>query len=784
MSTPADPSVDVIGQLTRARTARGLSQTELAAQLGMTQPALSRLESPSSDPKLSTLQRWAGALACEVTVQPSGAGAAAGDGGLLGGGDGSQWLYMAAPPSGFGALGDVVAPGGDVVRALLADVALVGPRRRSRPVHVLWHHDPDDPSAHVALVGVRVLENEVDVLRGTFARFGFTAPPATMFAAASTWCAGLGSELVEFSTQLRSGSETWTASILAAAPQSQVTPGEWVVDLAATVRTRLVVSARGDLVAGRGGHVRLCDASVVVAARAPELPVRIGGVALRCAEGAQGPAVVSTVPGSTSEVVATGVELPLAVVPLCAPQAAGDAAGVVIGLAEPTLAAVRFDPCAATAGNRAPITAVTGAPGFGKSHLTAVLCASAERSVLVNTKDSQNPPAEFTAAADELVAGPDTPGMFDPFRWMPAPAAAEICIELLLSVSSGLNEAEELDVRAGALKAGALKVAAGSARELLRGLLDAGGGAEEFARRSLEAIKGTALLGLVFDFDGPGDPPVLAPHTVVSFAGLQLPDPRTQWVDMRRVERISVGVLEVACRCLLANVAAAAPGSAVLAVDDLGPLRNTGFLYRVEREARSLGVEVVLATPAPEDFVEADVSPARVFAGFERGERGAAAALHLCGLPATRENLEWIMGAGSSTGSERVALKLHRDLQGRVAPVVVRPDLPGITAPASPLAPGTSVAAGFGEDPGGTAGGGIGEERSSGPSRAHLEVGETYDVTLSDGVRLEGRTVSALTATPDASGAPTRHVQVVLHTPYGVTETMPLTAIRAATPLE
>ncbi|MGH3565604.1 MAG: helix-turn-helix domain-containing protein [Pseudonocardia sp.] len=63
----------LIGQAVRERRlALGLSQTELAARAGMTQPALSRLEAGGAVPTIPVLERIAVALGAEliVTIAP------------------------------------------------------------------------------------------------------------------------------------------------------------------------------------------------------------------------------------------------------------------------------------------------------------------------------------------------------------------------------------------------------------------------------------------------------------------------------------------------------------------------------------------------------------------------------------------------------------------------------------------------------------------------------------------------------------------------------------------
>ena len=59
----------LVRDLIRVRKKLGLSQGELAAQMGVTQPTVSAFESMDSDPKLSTVRRYAKALGVLVTHQ-------------------------------------------------------------------------------------------------------------------------------------------------------------------------------------------------------------------------------------------------------------------------------------------------------------------------------------------------------------------------------------------------------------------------------------------------------------------------------------------------------------------------------------------------------------------------------------------------------------------------------------------------------------------------------------------------------------------------------------------
>jgi predicted transcriptional regulator len=56
-------------ELVAARKERGLSQTEIAAQMGTSQSAVARLERGNVDARLSTVERYAAALGQTVDWQ-------------------------------------------------------------------------------------------------------------------------------------------------------------------------------------------------------------------------------------------------------------------------------------------------------------------------------------------------------------------------------------------------------------------------------------------------------------------------------------------------------------------------------------------------------------------------------------------------------------------------------------------------------------------------------------------------------------------------------------------
>ena len=65
----AREAFDLSEQVREARERAGITQAELAARIGSTQPAIARLEAGGVTPNLATLRRIASALSLELVVQ-------------------------------------------------------------------------------------------------------------------------------------------------------------------------------------------------------------------------------------------------------------------------------------------------------------------------------------------------------------------------------------------------------------------------------------------------------------------------------------------------------------------------------------------------------------------------------------------------------------------------------------------------------------------------------------------------------------------------------------------
>ena len=64
----AEARNSILRHLTRRRTVRHISQSMVARLMGTTQSAVSDLEAGSTDPRLSTLQRYARAVGCRLQI--------------------------------------------------------------------------------------------------------------------------------------------------------------------------------------------------------------------------------------------------------------------------------------------------------------------------------------------------------------------------------------------------------------------------------------------------------------------------------------------------------------------------------------------------------------------------------------------------------------------------------------------------------------------------------------------------------------------------------------------
>jgi DNA-binding XRE family transcriptional regulator len=63
-----DEEFALAGALIRARAAADMSQHDIAARMGTSQPAIARLEGGKSNPSLATLRRYAAAVGAKLVI--------------------------------------------------------------------------------------------------------------------------------------------------------------------------------------------------------------------------------------------------------------------------------------------------------------------------------------------------------------------------------------------------------------------------------------------------------------------------------------------------------------------------------------------------------------------------------------------------------------------------------------------------------------------------------------------------------------------------------------------
>ncbi|MFM7088849.1 MAG: ATP-binding protein [Candidatus Paceibacterota bacterium] len=363
----------------------------------------------------------------------------------------------------------------------------------------------------------------------------------------------------------------------------------------------------------------------------------------------------------------------------------GDKSGLYVGLSMPDNTPVYLEPSAAARENVAPGMLVAGDPGSGKTFLCQSL---AIQSVLAGTTTIFINPKGFDSLASfakvvngavvKMSALEAQPGAFDPFRYAPAPVAAEIATNHILSVlgnDGGFTQSQQLELGS------ALKRAAQSGARCVADAFDL------IEDRSIvtqikQQVEGSSLFAL-----GVGLTP-LAPLggigglTLIEFdRKLDLPEPSKSASVHTRPERISLAAIRLVTRAAMEILMST--GGGVLVVDEawtfLGHAEGLAAMQQLGREGRSLNVLPIFATQRIADVISRDMETyiSRVFCMKLSEAREATAALTLCGLEPTQQRISWLRECGPRRGEEgfpdRPALSLHRDLRNRHSAVMIGP---------------------------------------------------------------------------------------------------------------
>lgn len=305
-------------------------------------------------------------------------------------------------------------------------------------------------------------------------------------------------------------------------------------------------------------------------------------------------------------------------------------------------------------------------------------------SIFVNPKsdDDLSPMARMTGG-EVITLGDDNaePGALDPFRYAPPRLAARLAAVNLL----GLYRAEqnrrslEADVLARFDRAA---VAARCSMDLIETL------AKDHKDLYAFATNLTASHPLVALTIATKEREPLSVSKGLTLIQFDRPLPLPTLVDPDKWEMeqaVAVSCLRMVLRGSL-EILLRSEGRGFFATDEAWALlswpEGLDFITRLGKEGRSQGITLALATHLIAEVAGRDLVGylGRIFTGMLKDKVQAAAALSLCGMEATPERMEWLR---TECGPEAPNPKrgtpahpstfLHRDLDGRHAPVMIAP---------------------------------------------------------------------------------------------------------------
>lgn len=365
----------------------------------------------------------------------------------------------------------------------------------------------------------------------------------------------------------------------------------------------------------------------------------------------------------------------------------GDEKGAWIGMSVPHSVDAWINPMGAAEQNKPPAMAVCGEPGAGKTFFLQLLATQAallgQTVVMINPKPGPNSLSGFAHAIGgrtiRVSALEQSEGMLDPFSFAEEPAiAAEIATQHI-SCAVPLEEVDLIEV--GAVMKNA--AVSGRAHCVVDALRQAPPHARDMILKTAEADS-LFRLGIAdqpqekLEFGG------TAGLTLIEF-DRQLPLPTTATSSTRDLElsaRSAVAAVRLVCRAALEQMFANKGGTLILdeAHVFLSSKEGREIIKRLGREGRSQRILPVLSTQLIADVTKEDSDMGsylgRVMVMKMKNEKEVAAALDLCGLEATAKRKEWLADAApirGEEGTERGALALHKDLNGRLGSLVIGP---------------------------------------------------------------------------------------------------------------
>ena len=477
----------------------------------------------------------------------------------------------------------------------------------------------------------------------------------------------------------------------------------WLAELLAHDGSLLAVSVRGTAAAPAGddtsqvglGHgIRLRRCSIVFASRQGRGSAGLDGIEHRYGIKAMPvrsdvDAIAETAPLGRPRVGVPQIgadldALTLAVSGITAHNSpVGDRCGVWVGTSVP-----EFDPVWVGGGiwrdhPGPPLMAVIGDPGCGKTFLMRWAALQTARrglpAVVVNpqTADSY---AWFCdrvgGTLNRIQVVGDGAGALDPFRFAEGAAAAEILTDHITACVT-LSDDDTLRLRMG------LRAAAESgARCATQALTNAAIPAAVLELVTTSAAANTLLALAISPHPLPTPTPAAAGRVQVLEFSHVLRLSRSTPAD--REERSAVAAVRLAVRAALEQVITA--GGGLVAIDAADAWSGESEIsWLMERLNHAAGYNTLLmaafqrASSLPSGRIGPGSYLGRVMAMQATDPAEADAVLALCGLPADDPGRSFLSNAGPVIGREhpidsrRGALGLYRDLDGRVAAMLVGP---------------------------------------------------------------------------------------------------------------
>lgn len=395
----------------------------------------------------------------------------------------------------------------------------------------------------------------------------------------------------------------------------------------------------------------------------------------------QMPALIECLPGGGSQLGQHRQEISVGMVAYAGLQGfseIGDANGLLVGTAYPSLTPVFHNVRAASATSKPAGVALLGDSGSGKTfmaqHMAYQAALAGEPVFFINPKTGSNLQGlvELTGGRQIRMSQLEsTKGAFDPFRYAESPQqAAELLADHVVSVIDDLDRGEEGELRHGILRGAMAGARCGweamsqvknpklltEIRQLIETMpvFALGIGLEPQSR--LDGASGLTLI----DFD----------------RKLNLPAPGKVY-DLTLPERVALSGVRIVTQAALRILLRLGGGMMVLdeAWTFLSHPSGVGILTEMGREGRSQSVSPVLCTQRVQDLLAVDFESflSRVFLMQLTDPKEAEAGLKLIGLQVDPGRIKAIGSFGPDPELGRSSTALYQDIKGRRSEVYIAP---------------------------------------------------------------------------------------------------------------